>query len=220
MFAAFALCAGAKSFTVSDAAGRTYADGDVVNVGYTFNGMGYDWEPGLQVTVNEETSLFGGSSVTVTVSASQPGIVQFCGISGECEILGNAELSRTKTYYQGNTFPLSIEILDNPENLSAEIATTVKITDGSETVTLTVNFLTTEAAGIHEVAFGHRSVEFIGRTMHYALDGTAKFSLYNISGRTVADRTLTGSGSLSFSSLPAGLYIYRLGSETGKTFLK
>lgn len=220
MLMALALSASAQTFTVSDAAGKIYADGDVVNIGYTFDGECYSWSPEIQVTVNEETSLFGGSTFSVTATASQAGIVQFCGLIDGCTILSSASATHTKTYTKGQTFPLAIEILDCYDMLTSEVSVDVKITDGSETMKLTINFLTTEAAGINETAGMVSKIAFSGRTMTYSLESAEKFTLYNISGRAMVDRTLSGSGSLNFTSYPAGVYVYRLGSKTGKVLLK
>lgn len=220
MLMAAAFGAAAQSFTVSTPDGKTYADGDEVNCSYSFSGYGYDWEPGLQVTVDKETSPLGGSSFSVTVSASEPGVVRFCGLSTECAILGSDPVTNSKSFKLGQTFPLSIDIYDYPTKPEKTIVATVKITDGTETVNLKVNFLPTEAAGIAEVEVGNGTLSFVGRTMHYGVEQPSKFSLYNISGRAVVDRTLSGAGSLSFASIPAGVYIYRLGTKTGKVLLK
>ncbi len=217
---AAAFSAAAQTFTVGTPDGKTYTDGNVINVGYTYNGRGYDWEPNLKVTVNKETSMLGGSTFSVTVKASEPGVVQFCGLSTECTFVGSEPATHTRSYKEGQTFPLSIEIYDLATIPASDIVATVKITDGTETVNLTVNFLTTEASSIREVSDGLDEVSFSGRTMNFSVASAAKFSLFNISGRAMVDRTLSGAGSLNFSNIPAGLYIYRLGAKTGKVLLK
>lgn len=220
LLAASAFGAAAANFTVSGPDGRSYSDGDVITVGYTFDGFAYAWQPDLKVTVNENASMFGNSTFTVTVGASQPGVVQFCGVGGSCTIVGSAPVTRSNTYAKGQEFALGVEILDSPDILAEEVSTTVKITDSQETVNLTVKFIPTEAAGISAPEASATEVSFSGRTMHFSLDAATKFSLYNISGRTLVDRTLSGSGSLNLGGIPAGVYVYRLGTLTGKVLLK
>lgn len=217
---AAAFSAAAQNFTVSTPDGKTYADGDVVNVGYVSSKYGYDWEPGLKVTVNKESSPLGGSLFSVTVTASEAGVVQFCGLSTECTFVGSEPATHSKSYRLNQTFPLSIEIFGRQTLPATPTSATVVITDGVETVNLTINFLNDEAASINEVAGNENEIAFSGRTMHFSVASAVKFSLFNISGRAMVDRTLSGSGSLNFSNMPAGLYIYRLGAKTGKVLLK
>ncbi|MCM1310907.1 MAG: T9SS type A sorting domain-containing protein [Bacteroides sp.] len=219
LFAAAALSAAAQNFTVRDAYGKTYADGDAVNIGYSFDGIGYNWAPGLEVTVNQASSLLGGSNFKVTVTASEADIVQFCGLTGLCSFVGSEPITHTATYNAGASFGLDIEILARTANLTSAVTATVTIADDTESMTLIVNFLPSKNAGISDVSNAANSVTFAGRTMYFSLATTEKFSLYNISGRTVADRTLSGSGSLNLGNLPAGLYIYRIGKSSGKVIL-
>lgn len=216
-----ALSASAQNFTVGTPDGKTYSDGDVINIGYTpTTGMyNHIWDPKLNVTVNSAGSaITGQSSFTVTVTASAPNLVQFCGLSTNCEVVGEDAVSKKGIYKPGDTFPLEIDI-KYFKNLDEPVESKITITDGKETVNLTVNFLTTEEAGINETAATGNSLRFAGRTLHFAMESTARFTLYNISGRPVVDRTIAGTGSLSLNAFPAGVYVYRCGSLTGKILL-
>lgn len=219
MILSAALSASAQNFTVGTPDGKTYADGDVINLGYTVAGGFYIWNPELQVTVNSATSVISGQSAfTVTVSASAPNQVQFCGLDQNCVTIGADPASKTGRYGEGATFPLEVDI-KTFANLTAPVESTITITDTKETVTLTVNFLPTEQAGISETSAAANTLKFSGRTLHFSMESTANFSLYNISGRQVVSRSISGTGSLNLSAFPAGVYVYRCGSLTGKVLL-
>lgn len=215
---AAALTAAAQNFTVTTPDGKTHADGDVINVGYEFDGEYYDWLPELSVNINKATSaITGKSAFTVTATASRPDIVQFCGLTGACDIL-RPTVTKSNTYAAGAKFPLSIDIVESPAMIPEAIETKIEITDGVQTIKLTVNF-TTEQAGINAPATAANTVKFIGRTLHYSLESATSITLYNISGRPVISRSLSGTGSLNLSNIPAGVYVYRCGLSTGKVVL-
>lgn len=217
---AAALTASAQNFTVNTPDGKSYTDGDVINIGYEFDGECYNWLPDITVHVNKATSaITGASSFSVTASASTPGVVQFCGLSTSCNFIGAAPVTNSATFKAGQRFPLSIDIIDRYENLSAPIESKITITDGDETINLTVNFLDSEHAGVNSVTAAAGTLRFNGRTVNFAMESAAKLTIYNISGRPVVNRTLAGTGSLNLSAIPAGVYVYRCGSLTGKVLL-
>lgn len=213
-----AFTAAAQNFTVTTPDGKTHADGDVINVGYEFDGECYDWLPELTVNVNKAaSSITGKSAFTVTATASKSGFVKFCGLNDACDIL-KPTVTKSNTYAAGAKFPLSIDIVESYTMIPEAIETKIEITDGVQTLNLTVNF-TTEQAGINAPATAANTVKFIGRTLHYSLDSATAITLYNISGRPVISRSLSGTGSLNLSSIPAGVYVYRCGLSTGKVVL-
>lgn len=54
----------------------------------------------------------------------------------------------------------------------------------------------------------------------YFVDGSAAAALYTTDGRCVLNTKVSGRGSISTTGIPAGVYIYRLGSKTGKILIK
>ncbi len=215
-----ALVASAQNFTVTGFGDTTFNDGDVVNVGYTINERGrYVWDPELTVNIENATSPFG-STVTVTAAADTPNIVQFCGIDGQCNMLTETALSKSKTYSAGTDIDLTIDISAKAEIIAEPIAVTLIITDGVQTTNLTVNFLTSEHAGIAAPEVAESALKVYGRTLHFNVESRANLTLYNISGRAMINRNVNHTGSISLEGLPAGVYVYRLGKETGKILVR
>lgn len=219
-----ALVASAQNFVVTGAGDVTYNDGDVINVGYTAGARPgtYVWDPALSVSVVTAVSpLMGGQSTfTVTATADTPSIVQFCGLDGQCTMLSETALTKRQTYGVGDNFSLSLDIASRREIIAAPIKVTLQISDSQQTVNLTINFLTSEQAGISAPEALEPALTISGRTLNYNVDSRTNLTLYNISGRAVLNRNVDNSGTISLDALPAGVYVYRLGEETGKILVR
>lgn len=222
MVLAAAFTASAQNFHVTGVDDATYSDGDIINIGYTEDGRPgtFKWDPELIVHVDKATSaITGRSTYTVTATANEPQVVQFCGINGQCQMLKATETTKSGTYSAGNIIPLEIDIAATKAMLTEPVEVKLTISDGSETMNLTLNFLTSEQSGISAPSVAEKSIKVAGRTLHYTLSGMENLTLYNISGRAVVNRNVNGTGSISLSGLPAGVYVYRLGQETGKVLV-
>lgn len=217
---AAALVASAQNFTVTGIDGVTYADGDVVNIGYTLNERGRKlWNPELEVTVNKATtSLTHRSVFTVSAYAGVENMVEFCGLDGSCTVLSGIPMSKSNSYAEGESFPLQIEIQNKV--FTSTVTASVSISDGQETVNLTINFLTTEQAGISAPEAIEPALKVSGHTLTYNVDAPANLTIYNISGRAVLNRTVNNSGTISLDGFHAGVYVYRLGNLTGKILVR
>lgn len=216
---ATAMVATAQNFTVTAFEGtKTLKDGDVIECGYEESpyGFGYVWDPSIVVTCNKSLTL------TVTADAEQPaeGAVQFCGITGNCARLTGTPETRSNTYQAGDKVDMQLDIVGG--NVVEPVNATLKITDGQETVNITVTFVSEaqEELAISSVAAKGTQVSVSGRTLHFVSDSAADITLYTISGQSALSRRLNGSGSINLSNLPAGVYIYRAGNKTGKIILR
>ncbi len=207
-----ALMASAQNFTVSSAQGPV-ANGATLSCGYFEDDGEYIWDPELKLQTLKE------GTYTITASANVPNLVQFCAISGVCEKLKETPISRSGNFSADRTVLLQLDI-DEYEMISQPVTMDVTVTDGEETVSFTVNFLTTETGGINSVKVAGGSLRFSGRNLSYALDSAESFTLYNISGRQVYNRVLTATGNIHLGNVPAGVYVYRCGNKTGKVILK
>lgn len=221
MVLAAALSASAQNFTITDGNGTAYHDGDEVIVGYYRNqGSNYFWNPELTVKINKAT-LFGKSTLTMTAEASVADFAQFCAVE-PCEQLGADPVVKTGSYSEGQTVALMLDAVRKP--LPAEpVVVDLTVTDTRETVNLKVKFLPMSAdeAGIDAPEAAPAStIRINGRSVSYHLNSAARFTLYNISGRPVVDRHISGSGSIDLGSYPAGVYVYRCSNATGKIVLR
>ena len=214
---ATALMASAQNFTVTAFDGtKTLKDGDVIECGYEEGLFGYNWDPSIVVTCNKNLTL------TVTADAEMPaeGAVQFCGLTGQCQRLNGPPDVRTNAYNAGDKVPMQLDIIGG--NVVEPVNATLQITDGQETVKITVTFVgePQEELAISSVAAKGLQVSVNGRSLNFISDNSAELTLYTISGQSAVSRRISGSGSLNLSHLPAGVYIYRAGNKTGKIILR
>lgn len=214
---ATALVATAQNFTVTAFEGtKTLKDGDVIECGYEEAFPGYFlWDPSIVVTCNKNLTL------TVTANADMPaeGAVAFCGITGQCQLLKGTPETRSNAYNAGDKVAME---LHTDGNVVEPVNATLKITDGAETVNITVTFVaeSQEELAISSVAAKGTQVRVSGRTLHFVTDTAAELTLYTISGQSAISRRISGTGSLNLTNLPAGVYIYRAGNKTGKIILR
>lgn len=210
-----AFAASAQNFTVNSVDGPV-ANGATLTIGYDYNSEWelYDWDPELTIHANK------AGTYTVSATASESGVVQFCGFTGQCTIL-KPSASRSGSIAAGQDLAMQLDINGAFELLAKPVSMEVTVTDGSETIKFTVNFVNEDrSAGITAPAKAAGSLRFSARTLNYSLENGATFTLYNISGRQVMSRVLSGTGSVSLTAIPAGVYVYRCGTATGKVIIK
>lgn len=212
---AAAFVASAQNFTVTAFEGtQTLKDGDVIECGYTESLFGADWDPSIVVECNRNLTL------TVTADAPAGNKIMFCGLTGQCIQLAGIPDTRSNVYTAGTKVPMEFHIAGG--NIIEPVDATLKITDGTETVNITVTFVNEEQpeASIKNVAANGIAVRLQGRTLNFNVDTPAEITLYSISGQTAINRRVSGHGSLNLAQLPAGVYIYRAGNKTGKLILR
>lgn len=228
MVLAAALTASAQNFIVTGVQNKDgepieIANGDVFNIAPEASSRPgrFTWNPNLSVKVVTPTSsMLNMSKLTVTVSASVDNMVQFCAFDGMCQIAGTEAISKSADCAKGENKALEIEIL-NKEMPTEGVDIKVTVTDSKETMEFTVHCMTADEAGISAPeASAENTIGISGRTVRYNLAETANFTLYNISGRAVVSRRIGGSGTLNLESFPAGVYVYRCGTATGKILLR
>lgn len=73
-----------------------------------------------------------------------------------------------------------------------------------------------EAAGVDEIGSNANNVVLKGNTLYYDLDGVNQISIYSLSGKTVLNQSVAGSGSLNLDNLSKGIYLYRVSGKTNK----
>ena len=65
-----------------------------------------------------------------------------------------------------------------------------------------------------------KSLKSISGAIEYTLAEPATLTLVSTSGRTVLNQNISGNGSISTGSLAPGIYVYTLGSEKGKIYIR
>lgn len=213
----------AQNFRVTGVDDAVISDGDVFTIGYVAAGRpGYcAWDPELVVHVDKASSaLTGKSAFTITATASVPDVVQYCGLNNQCMMLGAESMSKSAIFGPGAVIPLQIDIASAKLADFTPVDVKVTVTDGSQTTDFTVRFEAVDQAGIDSPEAAGDAVSVQGRTLHYSLSAPENITLFNISGRAVLSRSLSGIGTISLQGLPAGVYVYRLGHEAGKLLVR
>ena len=86
----------------------------------------------------------------------------------------------------------------------------------SNKLTFTLQMGGFEAAGVVSIVADAGSVVLNGKTLQYDLAGPSQISVYSLSGKTVLNKAISGSGSISLDGLSKGVYLYRLSGKSNK----
>lgn len=151
------------------------------------------------------------SNVTITAECTSGQSIQMC-CGGDCM----AGTTVTKTGLRIGTndkLALDFEYTDFiladaaiPTVTTTFTAVDPKYPDTQVTMTLEMN----KQSGVASVTVSQNTIAAVNGGIKYDVDGHATLCLIDITGRTVLREAVEGSGVLSTSSLPRGLYIYRL----------
>jgi hypothetical protein len=213
----------------------TSADYNAIPAGdITFYSPQYNPHLYAKNNTNSEVTLV--ATIEAIVNDENGVYVGICA-GGDCFTLTATmqSTSKTTTLAPGATLDLEIEAkgtattqlsdvlaFENSHNSSTRVSLQVA---GSTTdvTTITLNMGKKYETGLAHVASSTSKVALHGRTLNYNFGSAAARTLrvYNVSGAAVMSQTLSGAqGTVSLTSLPAGIYIYKLGDACGKVVLK
>lgn len=167
------------------------------------------------------TSKVNGNCDATLVSVDKADDVAFC-FNG-CVFTG-ADNNYTVQHSgvairKGNEYDLGIHVQHNnkwTENYTRELDLT--LTQKGETFTCKI-FLGVDpekAASINGAA-SKKPVSFANNTLTFNIGAAAAVSLYSVTGSEVLKKDINATGSVSLSTLPKGVYIYKV-SGTNKTY--
>lgn len=177
----------------------------------------YEWEiePPLYIVGSEADNI----DATVTCTTGQT--VMFC-MGLTCQFGTTVTIkdylikANTPEYAQ---FHLSGDDRNIPANIIAEFLVYYTYNDEvSSTLTLILNkdgVLGT--ATLYEE--GEQLVSVNG-SLEYNVNGTCDLALYSTDGSKVLNQTVSGNGTVSTASLAKGVYVYTLGTKSGKVIVK
>ena len=174
------------------------------------------------------TSKVNGECNATLTAVDKADDVEFCALNG-CESASaknNYIVSHSNRLRKNTEENLDIHIKhDNKwtENYTRELALT--ITQNGETFTckIILGVDPEKAAGINGVG-SKRTVSFANNTLTFNIASAATVSLYSVTGSEVLKKDISTAGSISLSTLPKGVYIYKLNGAsktyTGKVVVK
>ena len=217
---ALAMGMSAQSFKILQGE-REITNGESFEVGYSKKGPIVSWE---------SSSIYSaeGGSFTCEVSTASDNwnkLQACCG--GVCEgVTGvNEVLKKTFDLEAGKTLDMQIHRVSGTlASQSGDLVANVKIyptAKPDEAFTYSPNFVVMSAedvAGIEDVATNHEYVKVSGGELTYS--GNGQLGIYTILGNCLKSVYVQGEGAVDITTLPAGIYVYRLGKLSGKFTVK
>lgn len=193
--------------------GETVAFEDIVVDDYG------DWKevtmkPDLYITTDIYTS-----KLTVIARCTSGESIQMCA-GGACE-RGTTVTKKNVTINPGNKLNLLFDYIVELE-ADEEIPTVVtefEAQDGDYTEThITYTLVMGKDAGITLIENNH-SLRGIHGGVAYDVESDTSLQLFTLEGVRVLDATVNGTGSLNLGLNP-GIYVYTLGAQSGKLYIK
>lgn len=185
---------------------------------------------GIYPEVIFKSAVNGNVTVTLT-SLDKNEDVGFCW-GGECEMTfakTNYKAVKTDVSYNKTLHgeqDLEIEVIhDTPwtENYTRELDLTVTQKGETFTCKIILGVDPEKAAGISGTG-SKKPVSFASNTLTFNLGSAATVSLYSVTGSEVLKKDINSTGSVSLSTLPKGVYIYKVNgtskTHTGKVVVK
>lgn len=167
------------------------------------------------------TSKVNGNCDATLVSVDKASDVAFC-FNG-CVFTGannNYTVSHTGVAARKDTeYDLGIHVQhDNKwtENYTRELDLTVTQKGETFTCKIILGVDPEKAAGINGTG-SKKPVSFASNTLTFNLGSAATVSLYSVTGSEVLKKDINSTGSVSLSTLPKGVYIYKV-NGTSKTY--
>lgn len=174
------------------------------------------------------TSKVNGNCDATLMSVDKANDVAFC-FNG-CVFTGagnNYTVNHTGVATRKNTeYDLGIHVQhDNKwtENYTRELDLTVTQKGETFTCKIILGVDPEKAAGISGTG-SKKPVSFASNTLTFNLGSAATVSLYSVTGSEVLKKDINSTGSVSLSTLPKGVYIYKVNgtskTHTGKVVVK
>lgn len=199
--------------------GKTIANGDVITV--KSDGFVKDAPvPVLPFKGKIDFTVAGASTYNVVLNAPVEDIA-ICETGGTCAVAvqnGNEWVSTLS----GVTVPgYDIEArLRGAELPQVKYTCSVVVTAGSETLSYTVVYDTTEAAGVAGVVADGVSFSALDGGLAYEVNSPVELRIFNNAGVEVLSQTVVGSGLVALDSFAPGIYFYSAAGVSGKILVK
>jgi hypothetical protein len=174
------------------------------------------------------TSKVNGNCDATLVSIDKADDVAFC-FNG-CEFLNagnNYSFTHSgKVVRKGEEHDLGIHVQNDnkwTENYTRELNLTLVQKGETFTCKIILGVDPEKAAGINGVG-SKKTVSFANNTLTFNIASAATVSLYSVTGSEVLKKDISTAGSISLSTLPKGVYIYKVNGAsktyTGKVVVK
>lgn len=173
------------------------------------------FEPQLFLT----TDIFT-NTVQITAKCISGQSIQLCA-GGNCE--SGTEVVKNKVTIQTDQM-LSLQydytaILPAAETIPVVVTEISAVDTKYPEVTANFTIIMDASSGVTELFANDAAFKAVAGGIEYDFATSAKVELFNINGEKVINTLLEGSGVLSTSHLPNGIYAYKAGAKSGKLYL-
>lgn len=206
----------------------TFYNGDTpIENGTTVQSNDYEiTQYGDNVEVFFEPKLYIGTDIwTNTVQITAKCItgqeIQLCA-GGNCEagievIKNKVTIQPTQKLYLQYEYTSMLPANSEIPVVTTEIsAVDTKYPDVTANFTIVMN----GSSGVTDVFANDSSFKAVAGGIEYDFTAATEVVLYSLNGEKVMETTLDGSGVLSTSHLPKGIYAYKAGAKSGKLYLR
>lgn len=208
--------------------GHSIANGSTYEKYYAEEEYDNEWELyELHLRLILTSKVNGECNATLT-SVDKADDVEFCALNG-CESASaknNYIVSHSNSLRKNTEENLDIHIKhDNKwtENYTRELNLTLVQKGETFTCKIILGVDPEKAAGINGVG-SKKTVSFANNTLTFNIASAATVSLYSVTGSEVLKKDISTAGSISLSTLPKGVYIYKVNGAsktyTGKVVVK
>lgn len=181
----------------------------------TVNFEGYEEFPSGSKTeyyIDPQVFIMKDASDNVSLKMTSNYDVQLC-IGGQCEAATVVE--KPNLSFDANTktdllLECSVFLDKDAEVVLPEINVLIEawyVDDPTNVYSMRINM--GDVAGLSNIEKNVVEVKVVNKSLTYNLDGASTISIFNLAGTTVASHKVSGRGSVSLASLPAGAYLYR-----------
>lgn len=207
-------------------------EGTPVENGATIKFEGYETKtyesmPGyVEYKVDPHINILSNQNTLVNISVVSNEMVNLCA-GGAC--VSSENPSKEKVQLIGGT-PLDLQLDYADESYDGEdveipeikmVITAYSTSNPSNKITLNVTMGGFTAA-VESLSVNSDIVTIKGKALNFNLNQSSPLSVYSLSGKTLINKTVSGSGSIDLSTLPAGVYVYKMGrnGKTGKFIIR
>lgn len=203
-------------------------DGKIIESGstFTYNGMELkDYGSILEVNIDPDLYILSDKTVTVnaTANCTTGQSIQLCP-SGTC--IPGVNVVSENINLTANT-PLSarfehIGYYMSKDEIPDIISTNLAIYEGPVTGTPVTEITVVMKPKEASVSIVETDPEFkyINGFIEYSVDSASKVQIFDLNGKVIFESEINGKGSINVESFAQGIYVYRLGTKSGKIYIK
>ena len=183
-----------------------------------------DYGQFISVTLDPELYIVSDVDAMVTVHVKSNYDIQLCtaenGQEGVCET--DTDITKSEvTLKAGVPLNLLLEAVITsidgtyPEVPDYKIEVTAWYNDDPSNV-YKLNLEMEDPAAVESIS-ANNAVTFNGKSLNYDLPSASQISIFSLSGKTVVNSTVSGTGSINLGHLAKGVYLYRVSGKNPKT---